>query len=264
MGSGLVYIIIVGMWISYFLPRWITNHEEVSGKSMERFASAMKKVGASTGNLSVDLEELKARKESQLITRRIVFFAITGATLLVALFILVGFVSPVIITIPISTFALYIVNARHQIQSLEEEIQLVRTAQQMESQNSRQGYAELIARSKRAARQLSSSDTEQWTPLSERRDRLENEVSGITLLPKGSAQQRETWQPTEVPAPTYVQAAKAAPRRRTIDLTIPGAWSEAAGANFVNAYLSLRDEVFDQELADEIEEQLRPNRAVNE
>ena len=75
---------------------------------------------------------------------------------------------------------------------------------------------------------------------------------------------RSTWQPTEVPAPTYVQSAKAAPRRRTIDLTIPGAWSEAAGANYPSSSSSLRDEIFDQELADEIEEQLRRNRAVNE
>lgn len=264
MGSGLVYIIIVGMWISYFLPRWITNHEEVSGKSMERFASAMKRVGATTGNLSIDLHELHSRKESQLISRRILFFAISGATLLVALFILVGFVSPVIVTIPISSFALYLVHARHQIQTLEEEIELAQSATQMESERSRQGYAELIARSKRAARQLSTLDDEHWTPLTERKDRSESEISGITILPKGSAQERSTWQPTEVPAPTYVQSAKAAPRRRTIDLTIPGAWSEATELASGNKFTNTRDEVFDQELAEEIEEQLRRNRAVNE
>ena len=265
MGSGLVYIIIVGMWISYFLPRWISNHDEVSGRSMERFASAMKKVGATTGNVTVDVSELKARRDSQLISRRIIFFAIIGATFLVSLFILVGFVSPVIITIPLSSFALYLVHARHQIQTLEEELALAKNAQEMELHKSRQGYAELIARSKRAARQLSTIDDEHWTPLTERRDRSESEISGITILPKGSAAERATWQPQEIPAPTYSQSPKAAPRRRTIDLTIPGAWSEATSPHPSDiSFAQSRDEVFDQEIADQIDEQLRRNRAVNE
>ena len=263
MGSGLVYIIIVGMWISYFLPRWISNHDEVSGRSMERFASAMKKVGATTGNLSVDISELKERRESQLISRRIIFSAIIGATLLVSLFILIGFVSPVIITIPFSTFALYVVHARHQIQSIEEEIGLANSALEMEVERSQQSYADLIARSKRAARQLSSLNEEQWTPLTERKDRYENEISGISILPKGSAAERSTWQPQEIPAPTYSQSPKSAPRRRTIDLTIPGAWSEATLPQNLKSQ-SKKDEVFDQEIADQIEEQLRGNRAVNE
>jgi len=41
MGSGLIYLIIIGMWIAYFLPRWISSHEEISGRSVKRFDEAM-------------------------------------------------------------------------------------------------------------------------------------------------------------------------------------------------------------------------------
>ena len=74
MGSGLIYIIIVGMWIAYFLPRWITNHEEVSGRSIEKFASTMRVVGKTSGNASDELTDLLRKKDNQLLIRRILLF----------------------------------------------------------------------------------------------------------------------------------------------------------------------------------------------
>lgn len=266
MGSGLVYIIIVGMWISYFLPRWISSHDDVSGRSMERFAEAMARVGSTTGKVKVDVEDLKARHQNQLITRRILFATVSGFTFLVGLFILVGLISPVIMTIPISAFALYLVHARHQVQMISEEVALLSNAKLQESKKSQEGYSELIARSKRASRQLSLGEDEHWTPLGERRDRSESEISGITILPKGSAASNSngTWQPTEIPAPTYSQAPKAAPRRRIIDLTIPGAWSSAHETPIDELALRKSEEVFDQEVADQMDEQLKRYRAANE
>ena len=49
MASGLIYLIIIGMWVAYFLPRWIRQHETQSGRETERYKSAMKIV-ASTPN----------------------------------------------------------------------------------------------------------------------------------------------------------------------------------------------------------------------
>ena len=91
MGSGLIYIIIVGMWIAYFLPRWIANHDEVSGRSVDKFNEAMRVVGRASGKTKVDLDELLRRKENQMLVRRIVFFSILGLMTIIALFILVGF-----------------------------------------------------------------------------------------------------------------------------------------------------------------------------
>ena len=93
MASGLIYIIIVGMWIAYFLPRWIANHEEVSGRSVEKFALTMKVVGRTAGKTSVNINEIKLRHEQQILVRRILFFSIMSFMAITSIFILVGFLS---------------------------------------------------------------------------------------------------------------------------------------------------------------------------
>jgi hypothetical protein len=100
-----------------------------------------------------------------------------------------------------------------------------------------------------------------WIPLQER------ELTGITILPKGSAQERNAWQPNQVPVPTYVNAPKAVVPKRVIDLTIPGAWSEEQerlAEEVLAVAAPSRDEVFDQQLAEEAVARLRQNRAANE
>ena len=260
MGSGLIYIIIVGMWIAYFLPRWIANHEEVSGRSIEKFATTMRVVGKTSGNTTDDLTDLLRKRENQMLIRRILFTSILGLTLIVGLFALVGFLSPAIITIPISGLGLYIVHARHQISAVNEEIA---NASNLEKQidSSTSKYSELIARSKRVARSKDEFADEHWTPLAERVARSESEVHGITIIPKGSP--HKTWDPISVPPPTYANSPKAAPRRR-IDLTVPGAWSAAQEEELKRFLKPNADEIFDQSIADEVEEQIRTNRAANE
>jgi len=86
-------------------------------------------------------------------------------------------------------------------------------------------------------------------------------------LPKGSAEIRGAWQPNEIPVPTYVNAPKAVTPRRTIDLTIPGQWSEEQerlAREALAAATPSRDQVFDQDLAEEAVERLNRSRASNE
>ena len=102
---------------------------------------------------------------------------------------------------------------------------------------------------------------EYWVPLSER------EQTGVTILPKGTAAQRNAWQPTEVPVPTYVNAPKAVTPRRVIDLTTPGAWTEEQERMEREALAAASpstDEIFDQQLAEEAEHNKRNNRAANQ
>lgn len=255
MGSGLIYIIIVGMWIAYFLPRWIANHDEVSGRSVDKFNEAMRVVGRASGKTKVDLDELMRRKENQMLVRRIVFFSILGMMTIIALFILVGFLSPTIILLPISGIGLYLVNTRHQINSINEEIEIAK--QNPESKREDSKYSELIIRSKRVAKERSEREEEHWVPLSERVTKSENEVNGITIIPKGSRSAPSTWDPISVPPPTYTQLPKAAPQR-------------ANKAEVFNeedlARLSrpTSDEIFDQQAADIVEEHIRTDRAANE
>jgi hypothetical protein len=103
--------------------------------------------------------------------------------------------------------------------------------------------------------------TEHWIPLSER------ELKGVVILPKGSAAVRNAWEPTEVPVPTYVNAPKAVTAKRVIDLTTPGQWSEEQERlerEALAAASPSRDQIFDQQLADEAVERLSQARAANE
>ncbi len=252
MGSGLIYIIIVGMWIAYFLPRWIANHDEVSGRSVEKFALTMKVVGRTAGKSVVDIEEIKTRRDQQIIVRRILFISILALGVIVGLFILVGFLSPTIMMIPISALGLFVVNARHQISSLNEELAQASLPSREERYVSK--YSELIARSKRIAATNSSIDAEQWTPLSERVAKSETESLGITIIPKGSASTSKTWDPISVPPPSYANSAKAVARIR----------KEAEESELHQFLKPSADEVFDQNLAEEAEAQIRINRAANQ
>ena len=257
------------MWIAYFLPRWISTHEEVSGRTVEKFEKTMKVVGVTSGNAAPDYEEIARRREQQVAVRRILFFSIIGLTFVVSVFALVGLVSPVVVMLPISAFALYVVHARHQIHLMQEEVKRARSILKISSQPSSRNYSEIIARSKSINTKRTIfeglSSGEQWTPLSERVASYAEEVQSIVILPKGSATPNShTWEPTAVPAPTYVSAPKAAAQRRVIDLTIPGAWSEAQERAMREAMAPASDQVFDQVHADEIEEQIRTQRASGE
>lgn len=265
MGSGLIYIIIVGMWVAYFLPRWVANHEEVSSRSIERFAATMRTVGRTAGNSGASLSELLQRREREIASRRILFGSILTFSALVLFLIVSGMLAPLILTIPISAITLYVVHARHQVSALNREIAM--TTEATNSREVESPYLELIARSRRIATNKSSErsdlSAEPWTPLAERQDQSRQELHGITIIPKGSAERVRTWEPTSVPAPIYQSASKAAPRRR-IDLTVPGVWRAADEVPLTEAIAPSSNEIFDQDVAEAAAEQLRVNRAANE
>ena len=258
MASGLIYIAIIGMWIAYFAPRWIHDRNEFSGKSVERFKSALIVVANSSpqgvsgsGSIHIDLDR-EAKIAQLLMRRRIMFFVLTGSltTTLVG-----GFMNtmPFIYSlVPATGILIYVASVRRQ--TIADKIQY-RRIQQLHRRTagvSATNLAEVVT---------PKSSQEHWIPLSER------ELKGVVLLPKGTAAIRQTWEPAEVPAPTYVSAPKAIIPKRVIDLTIPGAWSEEQERlerEALAAASPSRDEIFDQQLADEAVERLKQARASNE
>jgi hypothetical protein len=258
MASGLIYIAIIGMWVAYFAPRWIHDRNEFSGKSVERFKSALIVVANSSpqgvsgsGSIHIDLDR-EAKIAQLLMRRRIMFFVLTGSltTTLVG-----GFMNtmPFIYSlVPATGILIYVASVRRQ--TIADKIQY-RRIQQLHRRTagvSATNLAEVVT---------PKSSQEHWIPLSER------ELKGVVLLPKGTAAIRHTWEPAEVPAPTYVSAPKAIIPKRVIDLTIPGAWSEEQERlerEALAAASPSRDEIFDQQLADEAVERLKQARASNE
>ena len=256
MASGLIYIAIIGMWAAYFAPRWIHDRNEFSGKSVERFKVALTVVANSslhTDSVALHVDLDREAKIAQLLLRRRIIFALLTSLLIST--IVGGFMNtmPIVYAlVPATGVLIYIAHVRRQ--SVADSIQH-RRIQQLQRRTagvSATNLAQVVT---------PKNNQEHWIPLSER------ELKGVVILPKGSAAVRNTWAPTEVPVPTYVSAPKAIVPKRVIDLTTPGAWSEdqeRLERIALAAVSPSRDEIFDQQLADEAVENLNQSRAANQ
>jgi hypothetical protein len=257
MASGIIYLAIAGMWVAYFLPRWIHNKNEFSGKHVEDYKTALRAVAGNTpgakigsGVIYTDVDRV-ARVAQTLLRRRIIFSIITITLITTLVGVVMQTLALTSILLPITGFIIYVASVRRHANA--EAIQHRRMDQ--------------IHRRTEGVSHTNLSDvispkvsTEHWIPFAER------ELTGVTILPKGTAAARAEWQPNEIPVPTYVNAAKAIQPKRIIDLTEPGKWSdeqEALERAALAAAAPSRDEIFDQQLADEAVERLRANRAVN-
>ena len=258
MASGIIYLSIVGMWVAYFVPRWVHSHDELSGKSVERYKSAMRIVTSTTSEDSMSSGTVHAEldresKTAQVLLRRRIVFALLIFVLL-ATIIATAFnsISPLYLAVPVVGLAAYVAHVRRETVAdrvhRRRVTQVHRSTAGVSPTNLSQVFTPKESR-------------EHWVPLADR------EISGVVILPKGSAELRNSWQPSSVPLPTYVSAPKAVVPKRIIDLTIPGAWSEEQerlANEALSAVAPTRDEVFDQQLAEEAVERLRQNRAANE
>jgi Ca2+/Na+ antiporter len=250
MASGIIYLAIIGMWVAYFLPRWIDSRNEFTGKSAQRYRSALEVVA---GNLSPLSEVDRLRAHQMRMMRRRLFFALIVLSFLLTLIgAIMQTVTWTLLLLPVAGFIFYLAHVRHETNT--EKIakrrrdELLRTNAGISSTN----LAEVIT---------PHTVNEHWIPLAER------EITGVTILPKGSQQAASEWDPQSIPVPTYVNAAKAVPSKRVIDLTEPGKWSEEQERlerEALAAAAPSRDQIFDQQLAEEAVTRLRENRAAGE
>jgi DNA-binding TFAR19-related protein (PDSD5 family) len=258
MASGLIYIAIIGMWVAYFAPRWIHDRNEFSGKSVERFKSALRVVAnqspqdsSATGAIHIDLDR-EAKIRQVLLRRRITFLLIAFSLVTTVVGGVMKTMPYIYALVPASGLLIYIANVRRHVIAEQLHKRRLTQLQRRNSGVSTTNLAEVVQ---------PKPSTEHWIPLSER------ELKGVVILPKGSAAARNEWQPTEIPVPTYVNAPKAVTPKRVIDLTIPGQWSEEQERlerEALAAASPSRDEIFDQQLADEAVERLNQARAANE
>ncbi|MCX6451437.1 MAG: hypothetical protein NTZ31_07080 [Actinobacteria bacterium] len=246
MASGFIYLIILGMWVAYFLPRWITSHEDASGKSAERYKSAMRLVSDTAGSSVPDMES-KLNKKAKIAQRRLIFSALSILFLTVSLGVAIGFISSSILAIPTSAVAIYLVHVRRQVVADQLRARRLKALAQISTAQIITEPIEKVTFSSRV--DFKENLTDHWIPLIDRID-----SAGVVVIPKDGT----SWQPTAVPKPTYVNAPKAVTPKRVIDLTVPGAWSAAQEADL----LPSRDELFDQELAEEAA--IESGRVVNE
>ena len=250
MASGIIYLAIIGMWVAYFLPRWIDSRNEFTGKSAQRYRSALEVVAGNLSPLS-EVDRLRAH-QMRMMRRRLFFALIVTSFLLTLIGAIMQTVTWTLLLLPVAGFIFYLAHVRHETNS--EKIakrrrdELHRTNAGISTIN----FAEVVT---------PHNVNEHWIPLSER------EITGVTILPKGSQQAASEWDPQNIPVPTYVHAAKAVPSKRIIDLTEPGKWSdeqERLEREALAAAAPSRDQIFDQQLAEEAVKRLRENRAAGE
>jgi Flp pilus assembly protein TadB len=123
MASGIIYLAIIGMWIAYFLPRWIHNKNEFSGKSVERYKSALRVVASTTpgsqlgsGVIYTDVDRA-GRIAQQLLRRRLIFTIITTTLILTTVGAIMQTLAYIAIAIPITALIIFIAHTRRQVNS---------------------------------------------------------------------------------------------------------------------------------------------------
>jgi len=238
MASGFIYLIILGMWAAYFLPKWMVSHDVASGKSAERYKSAMRVVGE-TGSTAVVNESENFKKQNQIANRRIIFGALTFLLISIGALCAVGIISSSILLIPTTALAIYVIHVRRQVVAAQLKARRIKAFEKISTASVVTEPIERVTFSSKV--DFVSENKEHWIPLIERID-----TAGVVVIPKDGT----AWQPTSVPKPTYAMAPKAIPSNRVIDLTIPGAWTAAQQASMESELLPTRDELFDQELAE--------------
>jgi hypothetical protein len=227
MGSGLIYAIVVVLWIAYFVPAWLRRHDQASeSRSVERYRSAMRVV--SRGTIAeiplTDVERAEAR--AMMIRRRKSTYAILAGSFLATL---------------ISGIAGATSLQARRAESRREKVKI-------------EPAQVAFQRSFQTAQVTSAAESTTVHVVSRPAIRVDSPVN-------------DSWNPVAVPVPMYVNAPKAVRPIRTIDLTKPGAWSaaqKAAEEARLAAISPGRDQVFDQVAAEEATEALREARVVGE
>ena len=239
MASGIIYLIIIAMWAAYFLPQWLSSHEDASGKSIDRYKNAMQVVAENQS--VIKMEESLIDKSRVIFQRKLIFgslFALYTLSMVSALFGLLAWSTTFV---PLTGFLIYLVHVRKQVIASQAKIRRIKAMEKIAN-------AKLPNQLFSETREEIRINNEHWIPFAER-----TEITGVIVIPKD----RTGWQPTQLPKPTYATAPKAIPTKRIIDLTSPGEWS--AQQEQAAAILNSRDQVFDQVIAEQ-----NSDRAVNE
>ena len=228
------------MWAGYFLPQWLSKHEDNSGKAIERYKNAMQVVAESNG--SIKSENKVIDKSKIFLQRRLIFGTLFSLYALSLVSALVGFLDLITTFVPLTGLLIYLVNVRKQVVASQLKMRRVKALEKI-------SHIKIPTTVIPEPVKETGSD-EHWIPFSER-----EEITGVVVVPKD----RKGWQPTQLPKPVYTTAAKAVPSKRIIDLTTTGQWS--AEQELVKALSGRDDDFFDQASLVEVNEE---DRAVNE
>ena len=213
------------MWAAYFLPQWLSNHEENSGKAIQRYKNAMQVVAENNG--AIQSEAILEDKNKIFLQRRLIFGSLFSLYVLSLISAGIGFLSFTTTFVPLSATLIYFVNVRKQVVASQLKSRRLKAIAKITNTK--------IPTTVIPEQVKEKSSNENWIPFSER-----EEITGVVVVPKD----RKGWQPTQIPKPVYTTSAKAIPSKRIIDLTSTGQWS--AEQERIKALSGRDDDFFDQ------------------
>jgi hypothetical protein len=247
-GSGIIYAVIIVMWAAYFIPRWLKRHEELSEtRSVEKFDHAMRILSRRETTPDQRYVVMPPRPEappsslparspvpaqrSAPVRRRVGKAAIRRRRILAGLLVttlLVGALTPMT-PVPWWVPALLLlvtvadlVHLRVQVRRSREVSRTRKAARQgVRSRLMRFDALDRLMAVRREMAEDRAAEEARWAATEEVM-RVEREAEE-----RRAAEQAAGWQPVPVPLPTYVSKPMAPRRAPSIDLTRPGAWSEA-------------------------------------
>jgi hypothetical protein len=253
-GSGIIYAALIVLWGAYFIPRWLRRHEELSeSRSVEKFDHAMRilsrreptpdkryvvmppRPAQPPSTLPARGGRLPAQRSSSApVRRRLGPAAIRRRRILAGLLLatlVVGALTPLTPVpwwAPVLLLAVTVadlVHLRVQVRR-NREVNRTRTAvrKSVRSRLMRFDALERLMTVRREMAEERAAEEARWAEAEEAM-RLEREAEE-----RRTAEQAAGWSPVPVPLPTYVSKPMAPRRAPAIDLTRPGAWSEAQAA----------------------------------
>ena len=228
------------MWAAYFLPQWLSKHEDNSGKAIQRYKNAMQVVAESNGSIKTENE--REDKDKIFLKRRLIFGSLFSLYALSVTSAVVGSLDWVTTFVPLTGILIYFVNVRKQVVASQIKARRLKALERITNIK--------IPTTVIPERVKEKSSNEFWIPFADR-----EEITGVVVVPKD----RKGWQPTTIPKPVYTTAAKAIPSKRIIDLTTTGQWS--AEQELIKALSGRDDDFFDQDTVIETNEEAK---VVNE
>ena len=226
MASGFIYLIILGMWGAYFLPRWISEHEIGSLRAGDRYTTALRSITESSP-FTPEFDD-PSKRLKQVSQRRMFFAGILFLLLVSTVIAALGLMTWMMLSIPATALAIYVVSVRHQMKKAELKAHKIDTLERILTAEIRIDSRVRMELPKATLPQevLTTTTPEYWIPFSERSDvssdRVQQVESGSAVEEQGAP---DTWNPIAVPRPTYTSAAKAITPARRVDLSQSAQWN---------------------------------------
>lgn len=277
-GSGLIYAAIIVMWAAYFIPRWLRRHEELSeSRSVEKFDRAMRILSrreptpdrryvVMPPRPSVPAQRMRTTRTTRPVRRSVALRrrrVLAGLLLTTLVTSVATPLSPLPWWAPLAGLGLvvaYLVHLRLQARSTRE---LTRTRAAVRKRSrSRLMRFDAVERLMTVRRELAeerAAEERRWAEAEAAEQRLREEEE------ERRRRAEAEWSPVPVPLPTYVSKPMAPRRAPTIDLTNPGAWTEAQATPPASSRPAAMSVLLDDaEGADDQLDAIIQRRAVND